>query len=133
MLLKNLRPGICKKFTGHFDNQKFMLHLRKTGKVKPATPYDLQQLADRIGGALGLPDLFAKRRTADIVAARTIFNYMAFYGLAVRCGDISRFSGWSYSTIYYGVRGFRESLQYDFRLRAAWEKCETLAKEYGIG
>lgn len=127
---KNSRPGTSEKFTGRFDYQKIMLHLRE---MKAATTQDLQSLADKIGAAVGLPNIFAKRRTADIVAARTIFNFLAFYALNVRPTDIARFSGWSYSIVYYDIRKLRDNLPYDFRLRDSWEKCAGVVKELGMG
>lgn len=93
----------------------------------------LDDLAGRIGGALGLPDIFERRRTADLVAARTVFDYLACEGLGCTVMEVSRYTGWQYSIAYYHVKLFRQSLRYDWRLRFAWKQCAGIAASLGVG
>lgn len=92
----------------------------------------LDDLAGAVGAALGLPDIFVRRRTADIVAARRVFNYLAFTGLRCSVTEISRYTGFHYGIAYYNIRRFREGLVYDWRLRDAWRRCAAVAEALGV-
>lgn len=91
--------------------------------------YRLETLARLVGEACGCPDLFERRRTAKLVAARSCFHHLAFTALNAQLGDIARFSHRSYSIVYYDVAKFRENLRYDWRLRDAWERCSGIEEE----
>ena len=88
--------------------------------------FRLETLARLVGDATGCPDLFAHRRTAKLVAARAVFHYLAFIYLNATLTQIARFSGRSYSIIYYDVTRFKERLNYDWRLRDAWDLCKDI-------
>lgn len=91
--------------------------------------YRMETLARLVGEANGYPDLFERRRTAPLVAARSCFHYLAFTVLNAHLGDIARFSHRSYSIVYYDVTKFKENLLYDWRLRDAWERCSSIEEE----
>lgn len=88
--------------------------------------YSPQELATRIGGALGLGDILTHRRTADLVAARSVFHRLAFLYLGLSVSEIADISGRSYSIIYYDIVKFPEKLKYDFRIKATWEECKPV-------
>lgn len=89
----------------------------------------METLARLVGEANGCPDLFERKRTAPLVAARSCFHYLAFTVLNAHLMDIARFSRRSYSIVYYDVTKFRENLRYDWRLRDAWERCAGIDEE----
>lgn len=88
--------------------------------------YSPRELAERIGGALGLGDILTHRRTADLVAARAVFHRLAFLYLGLSIGEIAAISGRSYSIVYYDVVKFPEKVKYDFRVKDAWKGCKSV-------
>ena len=86
--------------------------------------YTPEEVAKRISETLGLGDILARRRSADLVAARTVFHRVCFLYLGLSVSEIARISNRSYSIVYYDIVKYPERIRYDFRLKDAAEKCK---------
>lgn len=112
--------GVLLKISDIYCGKEFIDYLcGMTGAVA----YTSEEVARRIGEALGLGDILVRSRAADLVAARAVFHRVCFLYLGMTIAETAAASGRSYSIVYYDVVRFPERLKYDFRLRRAWDGC----------